>query len=301
MKSDSTATMRLFLLTALTMTAFAANSVLNRMALAGATIDAVTFGSIRLLAGAVMLGGLCVLLRGGIRLRGPGRLAGVFSLLVYIYGFSSAYRGLDAGLGALILFAVVQITMFAGGIIAREATPGRRWLGAGLALGGIAWLLWPAAGPQVSILHGSLMAVAGLGWGLYSLTGRRAGDGLSATAANFIWAAPLGVALGLVLPTGPQGMIAGPEGVLLAILSGAVTSGLGYALWYRVLPRLPAAVAAVAQLTVPVIAMGGGMVFLGESLSVQFVAAAALVLGGVAVSVLPRGRPQAGRISSSGS
>lgn len=293
--------MRLFLLTALTMIAFAANSVLNRMALAGGTIDAATFGSVRLLAGALMLGGVCVLLRGGIRLRGPGRLAGVLSLLVYIYGFSSAYRGLDAGLGALILFAVVQITMFAGGIVARETMPGRRWFGAGLALGGLTWLLWPGAGPQVSILHGVLMVAAGLGWGIYSLTGRRAGDALMATAANFIWAAPLGVALGFVLPAGPEGMLAGSDGVLLAILSGAVTSGLGYALWYTVLPRLPASVAAVAQLTVPVIAMGGGMAFLGESLSVQFVAAAALVLGGVAVSVIPRRRRQAGTISSSGS
>lgn len=293
--------MHLFLLTALTMTAFAANSVLNRMALAGGTIDAATFGSIRLMAGAVILGGVCVLMRGGIRLRGPGRLAGVLSLLVYIYGFSSAYRGLDAGLGALILFGVVQITMFAGGIIAREAMPGRRWLGAGLALGGLAWLLWPGGGAQVSVLHGFLMAAAGVGWGIYSLSGRRAGDALMATAANFICAAPLGAALGLVLPLGPEGLIAGSEGVLLAILSGTVTSGLGYALWYTVLPRLPASVAAVAQLTVPVIAMGGGMVFLGEGVSVHFVAAAALVLGGVAVSVLPHGRRQAGTISSSGS
>ncbi len=293
--------MRLFLLTALTMIAFAANSVLNRMALAGGTIDAVTFGSVRLLAGAAMLGVLCVVMRGGIRLRGPGRLAGVLSLLVYIYGFSSAYRGLDAGLGALILFAVVQITMVAGGIIARETMPGRRWLGAGLALGGLTWLLWPGTGPQVSVLHGLVMAAAGVGWGVYSLVGRKSGDALTVTAANFIWAAPLGVALGFVLPAGPQGVIAGADGVLLAILSGAVTSGLGYALWYTVLPRLPASVAAVAQLTVPVIAMGGGMVFLAESLSLQFIAASAVVLGGVAISVLPLHRGQGGTMTSRGS
>lgn len=293
--------MRLFLLTALTMTAFAANSVLNRMALTGGTIDAMTFGAIRLLAGGVMLAGVCFLRRGGIRLDGPGRLASVLSLLVYIYGFSYAYRGLDAGLGALILFGMVQITMFAGGFIARETMPLRRWIGAGLALGGLVWLLWPGAGPQVSIPHGLMMAAAGLGWGIYSLTGRRAGDALMATAANFIWAAPLGVAMGFVLPAGEQGMLAGPEGVLLAILSGAITSGLGYALWYAVLPRLPASVAAVAQLTVPVLAMGGGMMFLGEVLSLHFVAAAALVLGGVAVSVIAPGRRQGPTITSSGS
>jgi drug/metabolite transporter (DMT)-like permease len=278
--------MRLFLLTALTMTAFAANSVLNRMALAGGSIDAASFGTIRLIAGAAMLGGLCLVLRGGLRLGGAGRAMGVLALLVYMYGFSAAYTALDAGLGALILFGVVQITMFAGGLIAGEATPPRRWIGAGLALAGLAWLLWPGTGPQISVPHGLSMALAGVGWGLYSLTGRREPDALQATAANFILAAPLGVIVGLALPAGAGGSHAGPEGIALAILAGAVTSGLGYALWYRVLPGLDAAVAAVAQLTVPVIAVAGGMVFLGESLGLQTVLASALVLGGVAISVL---------------
>jgi len=278
--------MRLFLLTCLTMTAFAANSVLNRMALAGGSIDAASFGSIRLIAGAVMLAGLCLVLRGGVRLGGTGRVMGVLALLVYMYGFSAAYTALDAGLGALILFGVVQITMFAGGLLAGEATPPRRWIGAALAFAGLAWLLWPGTGPQISVPHGLSMALAGVGWGLYSLTGRREPDALQATAANFILAAPLGVIVGLTLPAGAGGTHAGPEGIALAILAGAVTSGLGYALWYRVLPELDSAVAAVAQLTVPVIAVAGGMVFLGESLGLQTVLASALVLGGVAISVL---------------
>ena len=278
--------MRLFLLTALTMTAFAANSVLNRMALAGGSIDAASFGTIRLIAGAVMLGGLCLLLRGGLWLGGAGRVMGVLALLVYMYGFSAAYTALDAGLGALILFGVVQITMFAGGLLAGEATPPRRWIGAALAFAGLAWLLWPGAGPQISVPHGLSMALAGVGWGLYSLTGRREPDALQATAANFILAAPLGVIVGLALPAGAHGTHAGAEGIALAILAGAVTSGLGYALWYRVLPGLDSAVAAVAQLTVPVIAVAGGMIFLGESLGLQTVLASALVLGGVAISVL---------------
>ena len=278
--------MRLFLLTCLTMTAFAANSVLNRMALAGGSIDAASFGSIRLIAGAVMLAGLCLVLRGGVRLGGTGRVMGVLALLVYMYGFSAAYTALDAGLGALILFGVVQITMFAGGLLAGEATPPRRWIGAALAFAGLAWLLWPGTGPQISVPHGLSMALAGVGWGLYSLTGRREPDALQATAANFILAAPLGVIVGLTLPAGAGGTHAGPEGIALAILAGAVTSGLGYALWYRVLPGLDSAVAAVAQLTVPVIAVAGGMVFLGESLGLQTVLASALVLGGVAISVL---------------
>ncbi|PIV78676.1 MAG: EamA family transporter [Rhodobacteraceae bacterium CG17_big_fil_post_rev_8_21_14_2_50_63_15] len=293
--------MRLFLLTALTMTAFAANSVLNRIALAQGSMDAVSFGVVRLVSGAMVLGLLCLVLRGRVEMRGRERIAGVLSLLVYFYGFSLAYRALDAGLGALILFGVVQITMFVGGIFAREAMPRRRWIGAGLAFAGLIWLLSPGAGPQVSVLHGLLMAVAGVGWGVYSLSGRRSGDALMSTAANFIWAAPVGVIVWGVMPKGTEGLVLGGEGIALAIVSGAVTSGLGYALWYSILPRLAASVAAVAQLTVPVIAMAGGMVFLGEALSLAFVLASALVLGGVAISVLPPGRRQARRISSSGS
>ncbi|SLN28482.1 EamA-like transporter family protein [Roseovarius albus] len=277
--------MRLFLLTALTMLAFAANSVLNRMALAEDAIDAVSFGAVRLLAGAVMLAILCFALRDGLALRGPGRALGVVSLLLYIFGFSLAYDSLDAGLGALVLFGVVQITMFAGALVLRELVPPRRWLGAGLAFAGLAWLLWPGSGAEISPMHGGLMALAGFGWGLYSLNGRRGGDALQATAANFIWATPVGVVLMLVTQ-GTQGIAdASNSGIWLAVLSGAVTSGMGYALWYSVLPKLPAAVAAVAQLTVPVIAMAGGMVLLSEALTWQFVVAAVLVLGGVVVSV----------------
>ena len=178
--------------------------------------------------------------------------------------------------------------------------PARRWIGAAMAFGGLAWLLWPGAGPQISVVHGLLMAAAGVGWGVYSLNGRRSGDALMATAANFIWAAPLGLLVGWLVPKGAEGIVIGPQGVLLAVLSGAVTSGLGYALWYNLLPRLAASVAAVAQLTVPVIAMAGGMLFLGEALTSEFVLATALVLGGVAVSVIPR-RAQGPTISSKGS
>ncbi len=283
--------MRLFLLTSVTMIAFAANSVLNRMAIAEGAIDAVSFGIIRLVSGAVMLAVLCLVLRGGLRFGGAGRIAGVASLLLYLYGFSTAYRGLDAGLGALILFGVVQITMFAGGLIKAEPMPVRRWIGAALALGGLAWLLWPGAGPQVSIVHGMLMAVAGVGWGIYSLAGRLSKDALQGTAANFILATPLGVVMGLALPSATPLEVSGP-GILLAVVCGAVTSGMGYALWYSVLPHLARSAAAVAQLTVPVIAMAGGMIFLGEALTGQFVLAAGLVLGGVAISVVrPKKRP----------
>ncbi|MFD1341691.1 DMT family transporter [Litorisediminicola beolgyonensis] len=280
--------MRPVLLTALTMIAFAANSVLNRAGLVGGGIDAVSFGTVRLLAGAVTLAGLTWAFRGGVPLGGRLRAVGVLALLTYIYGFSTAYLALDAGLGALILFGTVQVTMFAGALLGGERPQPQRWAGAGIAFAGLVWLLLPGSALGVSPLHGLMMALAGIGWGVYSLAGRNAGDALSGTAANFILAAPLGLILGLVVGNGlPSGA---PSGLALAVLSGAVTSGLGYALWYTVLPKLTASAAAVAQLTVPVIAILGGAVLLGEAISAQALLAAGIVLGGVALSVLPRRR-----------
>ncbi len=280
--------MRLFLLTALTMIAFAANSVLNRMALAGGSIDAVSFGVIRLVSGAVILAALCLMLGRGIRLGGAGRVVGVIALLVYLYGFSTAYRGLDAGMGALILFGVVQITMFSWGLIRSEKTPLRRWIGAAMAFVGLIWILWPGPGASVSLTHGLLMALAGVAWGAYSLAGQLSRDALQGTTANFLIAAPVCAIVGYLMPA-VEPILVTSQGIVLAVICGAVTSGLGYALWYSVLPSLASSVAAVAQLTVPVIATLGGMVFLSETLSVQFMLASVLVLGGVAVSISARG------------
>jgi len=281
--------MPVFLLTSLTMLAFAANSVLTRAGLVGGGMDAASFGVVRLISGAVALAVLCFLTRGHLRLGGPGRVTGVLALLVYMYGFTGAYNALDSGLGALILFGMVQITMFAWAVRAKEGVSTRRWIGAAMAMVGLAWLLWPVGEAQVSLLHGGLMAVAGIAWGVYSLSGRGASDALQSTAANFVWAAPVG-ALALILPASQGELMVDTRGVVLAILAGAVTSGMGYALWYTVLPRLMASSAAVAQLTVPVIAMAGGMALLGEALTWRFTLATVLVLGGVAIAVLPRVR-----------
>jgi drug/metabolite transporter (DMT)-like permease len=273
--------MRMFLLTALTMLAFAANSVLNRWAVGLGHIGAVEFAMIRLVAGAVVLAVLVLWLRGGWAWPGAqGRVAGVLGLSAYLVGFSLAYLGLDAGTGALVLFGTVQVTMFAGALISREVVPTRRWLGAGLALGGLALIAAPgaaAAGPL------ALMAVAGVGWGLYSLAGRGAADPLAATAWNFLLSVPL------VLPLGLVGRVVLPDatGVALAVVSGAATSGLGYALWYAILPRVGAARAAVAQLTVPVLAALGGATLLAELPGLRFWLASVLVLGGVALASLP--------------
>lgn len=275
------APMRLFLLTALTMLAFAANSVLNRWAVGPGHIGAVEFALVRLVAGAVVLAALVLWQRGGLAWPGRrGRLAGVLGLSAYLLGFSLAYRGLDAGTGALVLFGAVQVTMFAGALAAREAVPARRWAGSVVALAGLALIAAPGA---VALLPLALMVVAGVGWGIYSLAGRGATDPLAATAWNFLLSVPL--ALPLFLTTG----LVAPDttGLALALVSGGVTSGLGYALWYAVLPRLGAARAAVAQLTVPVIAALGGAVLLAELPGLRFWLASALVLGGVALASLP--------------
>lgn len=273
--------MRLFLLTALTMLAFAANSVLNRWAVGPGHIGAMEFAVIRLVAGAAMLVALVLWQRGGLAWPGrKGRVAGIAGLSAYLIGFSLAYRGLDAGTGALVLFGTVQVTMFAGALVLREVVPARRWAGAGLALGGLAVIAAPAT---AGLLPLALMAGAGLGWGIYSLAGRRAADPLAATAWNFLLSVPL------VVPFGLMAGLAAPDatGIALAVVSGALTSGLGYALWYAILPRLGAARAAVAQLTVPVIAALGGAVLLAEAPELRFWLAAVLVLGGVALASLP--------------
>lgn len=274
--------MRLFLLTALTMTAFAANSVLNRWAVGPGHIGAVEFAGIRLVAGAVVLAGLLVLQRGVVTWPGAkGRVAGVFGLSVYLVGFSLAYLGLDAGTGALVLFGTVQVTMFVGALVARDPVPLRRWAGAGLALGGLAMIAL-GSGPVVALVPLGLMALAGIGWGVYSLAGRGAKDPIAATAWNFLLSVP--VVLPVCLVAGVQSPDA--AGIALAVLSGAVTSGLGYALWYSVLPSLGATRAAVAQLTVPIIAALGGAVLLLELPGPGFWIATALVLGGVALANL---------------
>lgn len=278
--------MRLILLTALVMVAFAANSVLNRAALAGGYIDPLGFAWIRVASGALALAALVVLRDRRLSLAGPHRVAGVLSLTLYLLAFSVAYVSLDAGVGALILFGGVQVTMFAGAVLAREPVPLARWLGAGLAFAGLVWLLWPAGEARGSVLHGALMLAAALGWGIYSLVGRKAGEPLRATAANFILAAPICFAVLALVPVAPDATAASMRGISLAVVSGVVTSAMGYALWYSVLPRLAASVAAVSQLTVPVIALAGGMLFLGEAVTLTFVLASVLVLGGVALSVL---------------
>ena len=276
--------MRLFGLVALTMIAFAANSVLNRLALSGGAIGPAAFAAVRLGSGAVMLVTLARMRGASLPLTGPRRGLAVAALALYMIGFSFAYLTLTAGVGALLLFGAVQITMFTGALLRHEQVPARRWIGTLVAFSGLVWLLWPGGQGAPAPGGAALMAAAGAGWGVYSLCGRGAVDPQATTAANFLLAAPLAL---LVLTFSPAMHGITAQGVGLAVLSGVVTSGLGYSLWSAVLPRIAATVAAVAQLTVPVIAMAGGMLVIGEPPSWRFAAAALLVLGGVGMSLRP--------------
>ncbi len=275
--------MRLFLLTALTMCAFAANSILNRLAIDSGAADPAGFAVVRVLAGAAVLAALVFLRGGRLPLGNTRRIVGAGSLSLYMIGFSIAYLTLDAGLGALILFGVVQITMFAVTSVT-GTTPGARQIaGAAIALTGLAWVLWPSGEVRVDPAGAALMSAAGMGWAIYSLVGRSEPDALAGTAANFVVALPV---TGLVLLFGGTDWHMTVNGYLLAALSGGVTSGMGYALWYRVLPQLAPTTAAVVQLSVPIIAIAGGVALLGEIASLRLVLGAVLVLGGIALAVL---------------
>jgi drug/metabolite transporter (DMT)-like permease len=276
--------LRLGVLVIAVVLAFAANSILNRAAVGGGAIGALTFALIRTSAGAVALA-LLLALRGQARFAPPGVTAvGALSLAAYMIGFSVAYLRLDAGIGALILFGGVQLTMFAGGLVSGERPALRRWIGSAAALAGLAWMFWPAHGVAVDPLAALAMGCAALGWGAYSLNGRRTADPLAATAANFVLAAPLcAVALALAA----ERTAATPSGIVLAVVSGAVTSGLGYALWYTLLPRLTATAASLTQPTVPVIVLLGGTILLGEAVAPATMLSAAFVLGGVAFGSIP--------------
>lgn len=276
--------MRLVLLTCLVMVAFAANSVLNRWAVFGAGLGPAYVAVLRLGSGAAVLLLLTLALRGAKSLRLTPSVvgAGVATLFLYIFGFSIASGLIDAGVGALTLFGSVQITMFAGALVIREPISRWRWIGAGLALSGLALLLLPAGGGPIDPRGFGLMALAGIGWGLYSLNGRRSRDPLAATALNFALATPLAFIWLAVAQDQDQGEA---WGIWPALASGAITSGLGYALWYRVLPQTPASLAAIAQLSVPIIAALGGAVILAEIPDARFWLSAALVLGGIALSL----------------
>lgn len=274
--------MRLFLLTTLTMIAFAANSILNRLAVDSGAIDPASFAIVRVLSGSVVLVAL-VLMRGRrVPLRTPRRLIGAGSLALYMIGFSWGYLTLEAGLGALFLFGVVQLSIFAMAAIGGTPPLPRQLAGAAVAFAGLTWVLWPTGPVVVDYMGLFLMLLAGIGWAVYTLEGRRETDALAGTAANFCVALPLVAVAALAMPVAT---VMTAQGLFLAVMSGAVTSGMGYALWYSLVPKYTPSLVAIIQLAVPVIALIAGIIMLGEQASLRLVLGAALVLGGIAFAV----------------
>jgi drug/metabolite transporter (DMT)-like permease len=273
-----------FLLTLLTMIAFAANSLLCRIALRETTIDAASFTLVRLGSGAVALW-LIARIR-NVSLGKAGSWLSALALFAYAAAFSFAYRTLSAGTGALLLFAAVQATMILWGWHKGEHLRAIQFLGLGAALCGLIILVFPglSAPPLIGSL---LMLSAGVAWGVYSLRGKRGGDPSKATTGNFIRAVPFALLLAL---TSMPSLRFDLRGIAYAGLSGAIASGLGYVLWYTALPHLKAASAATVQLSVPVLAAIGGVLLLGEHLTVRFAIGALAVLGGIALVVLEKKR-----------
>lgn len=288
------AALRTLLLTAATLCCFAANSILTRIGLRDGGTDPLAFAAIRVAAGALML----VLLLGLRRRAAPRLLAGdwgsAMALVLYMAAFSAAYRLMPAGVGALVLFAVVQVTMIGSGLVIGERPRIAEWLGVLISFAGL--LVFLAPGLERPPLAGSLLMIAaGVGWAAYSLRGRRppeAGRGpadpLAATAGNFLRSLPL-IALPWLAFGGVQ---IEPLGLVCALASGAIASGLGYALWYSVLPALTALRASLLQLTAPLLVTVYGLLFLGERATPSLLLGGSLIVGGLALATLYRSAPR---------
>jgi drug/metabolite transporter (DMT)-like permease len=272
--------------TALALLAFAANSIICRKALGDAYIDAASFATIRLVSGALVLM-LIVGVRGKNTDREhPGSWISAGMLFLYAVTFSFAYNSLSAGAGALILFVAVQATMIIAGLWQGERLRRLEWCGLVIAISGLIYLLLPGwKAPSLS--GGILMTTAGIAWGVYSLRGRGVAHPIAITADNFLRSVPMVLVVSVVAVSS---MTISSKGVILAALSGGVTSGLGYVAWYSALRELTATRAAFAQLLVPVIAATGGVVILSEQISLRLIVSSIMIIGGVGTIFLLRNR-----------
>ena len=286
------ASLRLVFLICITMTAFAANSILGRMALGSQAIDPAGYTLVRLTSGAVMLA-LMIWWRNSreanrpsLFSRIPGTWTSAAALFAYAITFSLGFVRIDTGAGTLIQFACVQCTMIGWGIMRGERLTAFELTGLGIASGAMIWLFSPGiAAPD---LPGSLfIGASGIAWGIYSLRGRGQPDPLAATGGNFIRTVPMAIVLLAVLIDQFEPTL---RGVLLAATSGAITSAMGYALWYRVLKDLSATRGAIVQFSVPIIAAAGGVALMGEELTFRLVVSGTLILGGVALAILAKQR-----------
>jgi len=273
---------RIISLTFLAMIAFAGNSLLCRQALKHTAIDPASFTAIRLISGALVLWLLVRLKQKAAA--GRGNWPSAFALFVYAAGFSFAYVSLPAASGALLLFGAVQATMIGHGIWAGERLRLLQTFGVILAFGGLVGLLMPGLSAP-PLLGALLMIGAGIAWGIYSLRGKAAGDPMRVTAGNFIRAVPIAVFLSLLMLDFASLDVAGFN---YAVASGALASGLGYAIWYTVLPALKNTSAATVQLSVPVIAALGGIVFLGEPITLRLLMSSVAILGGIGLVIVQK-------------
>lgn len=273
--------MKVVLFTSFALLAFAGNSVLCRLALGNNAIDAASFTSIRLLSGILALGLILLITQRRSSQTSKGSWKASAMLFIYALTFSYAYISLDTGVGALILFTAVQVTM----IFIRVFSGGRllaiEWLGVSLSFFGFVYLVYPELSSP-SVIGFILMLVSGVAWGLYTLEGRKSKSPLNDTAYNFIRCLPLVLLLTVITISNAT---LSSEGIWLAIAAGAITSGVGYAIWYVALGSLSAIQAAVVQLLVPVIATFGGIVFANEALSVRLVIASLVILGGISLVI----------------
>ena len=273
---------RIISLTSLAMVAFAGNSLLCRQALKHTAIDPASFTAIRLVSGALILWLLARMKQSSPA--GKGSWPSAFALFAYAAGFSFAYVSLSAGSGALLLFGAVQATMIGHGLWKGERLRAFQTLGVLFALGGLVGLLLPGLSAP-PLLGAALMIAAGVAWGIYSLRGKGAGDPTRVTAGNFMRAVPITIILSLLMLDFAS---VDAEGFYYAVASGALASGLGYAIWYTVLPALKNTSAATVQLSVPVIAALGGIVFLGEPITLRLVLASVAILGGIALVIVQK-------------
>ncbi len=283
------APLKLALLTTTAMLAFAANSLLCRMALVETNIDPASFTLVRLASGAIVLMALMVT-RNQVSfavkdsLLAQGNMTSAIALFVYAAGFSFAYISMTTGAGALLLFGAVQLTMIGWSLVKGERMTLLQWSGFALALGGLVLLLLPNASVP-DFFSAMLMISAGVAWGVYSLLGKGSSQPVAATAGNFVRATPVGLVLFIVFwPGGNVDM----AGIGYAVASGALASGLGYALWYSILPYIASVKAATLQLSVPVLAVVAGWLLLNEVVTYRMLASSALVLGGVAMVIWVR-------------
>jgi drug/metabolite transporter (DMT)-like permease len=278
--------MRAVLYTIFALTAFAFNSILCRMALRGGEADAAGFTLVRIASGAITLITISYFAGSGkgSKIWERGNWTSAFFLFAYAVCFSFAYLGLTAGMGALILFGSVQLTMILISLIRGERPSGVEWIGLLVAAGGLVYLVFPGltSPPLTSSL---LMAAAGAAWGGYTLRGRGSSSPLADTTGNFVLAAPMAVVVAVIYW---PGLHLSKEGIVLAVLSGAVASGIGYTVWYAALKFHTATAAAVLQLSVPAITATGGILFLAESVTTRLYIAAALILGGILLTIFGR-------------